>query len=288
MKVASTRAELDAALGPRAPTATLGLVPTLGALHEGHEALFEAARAASDSVVASIFVNPLQFGPAEDLAAYPRTLDADLERCAASGVDVVFAPTVETVYPGGDPQVTIEPGPLALELEGASRPGHFRGVLTVVVKLFGLVRPQLAVFGTKDYQQLALIRRCVSDLCLSVEILGVDTVRAPDGLALSSRNRYLSDAEREAAVTLSRALISGQRAGPDGSAAVLVAATAILAAAPQVSTDYLELRGVDLGPAPDTGEARLLVAARVGTTRLIDNMAVTLGSRAEASTPKGI
>jgi pantoate--beta-alanine ligase len=250
----------------------------MGALHEGHEALFSAARTASDSVVASIFVNPLQFGPGEDLASYPRTLEADLERCAANGVDIAFTPDVETVYPGGEPQVTIDPGPLAAELEGASRPGHFRGVLTVVTKLFGLVRPDLAVFGTKDYQQLVLIRRCARDLCMPVEILDVETIRAPDGLALSSRNRYLSPSERLAAVTLSKALVAGQAAGRHGARAVLAAASAVLDGASEVVTDYLDLRSPDLTDPPASGGGRLLVAARVGSTRLIDNVGVTLGS----------
>jgi pantoate--beta-alanine ligase len=288
VKVASTRAELEAALGARPEAGRVGLVPTMGALHEGHEALLSAARESSDSVVASIFVNPLQFGPGEDLTSYPRTLDSDLERCAANGVDIVFAPDVETVYPGGEPQVTIDPGPLAARLEGASRPGHFRGVLTVVAKLFGLVRPDLAVFGTKDYQQLALIRRLVSDLCLPVGIFGVETVRAPDGLALSSRNRYLNAGERAAALTLSRALTAGQAAGRDGAQAVLARASTVLDDAPQVVTDYLALRGTDLGDPPASGASRLLVAARVGSTRLIDNMAVTLGSTSETSTLEGV
>ncbi|MDP9319042.1 MAG: pantoate--beta-alanine ligase [Actinomycetota bacterium] len=283
----STRADLEAALGGRRSAARVGLVPTMGALHEGHEALFAGARAAARSVVVSIFVNPLQFAPGEDLASYPRSLDDDLERCASSDVDVVFTPDVATVYPGGEPQVTIEPGPLARELEGASRPGHFRAVLTVVAKLFGLVRPDLAVFGTKDYQQLTLVRQCVRDLCMPVEILGVATVRAADGLALSSRNRYLTDLQREAALALSRALSRGQEDGFRGAAAVVSAARAVLDAAPDVSTDYLELRGVDLRPPPETGEARLLVAARVGPTRLIDNMAVVLGPQAQTSTREG-
>jgi len=249
----------------------------MGALHEGHDALVAAAGRAADSVVVSIFVNPLQFGPREDLASYPRDLDADVERCAAIGVDVVFAPEVDEVYPGGNPQVTVDPGPLADELEGANRPGHFRGVLTVVTKLFGLVEPELAIFGTKDYQQLTLVRQCVRDLCLPVEILPVETVRAPDGLALSSRNRYLGADERRAALTLSHALAAGQQAGSAGAAAVLAAAGDALAARPEIVTDYLELRGVLLDAAPARGEARLLVAARVGSTRLIDNAAVAVG-----------
>lgn len=260
----------------------MALVPTLGALHAGHDALIDAAGSAADKVVVSIFVNPLQFGPDEDLAAYPRTLDDDLAHCAAHGVDVVFAPAVESVYPAGEPQVVVEPGPMASDLEGASRPAHFRGVLTVVTKLFGLVRPDLAVFGTKDYQQLALVRQCVTDLSLPVEIVDIETVRAADGLALSSRNRYLNLQERETAVALSRALTRGQLAGSLGGDAVLAAASAELESAPGLSVDYLALRGVDLGPAPMTGSARLLVAARVGSTRLIDNMAILLGSTGEA------
>ena len=163
------------------------------------------------SLVASIFVNPLQFGAGEDLDRYPRTFDADLELCAAQGVDVVFAPSVDEVYPGGDPQVTVDPGPRGDILEGASRPGHFRGVLTVVAKLFGLVQPDVAVFGEKDYQQLALITRMVRDLCMPIEVVGAPTVREADGLAMSSRNRYLDPDATQAAVALSRALFAGTR-----------------------------------------------------------------------------
>jgi pantoate--beta-alanine ligase len=224
----------------------------------------------------------MQFAPGEDLDRYPRTFDADLEVCAAQGVDVVFAPGVEEVYPGGEPQVTLEPGPLATVLEGGSRPTHFRGVLTVVAKLFGLVGPDLAFFGQKDYQQLVLIRRMVADLCMGVDVVGVETVREHDGLALSSRNRYLGEGDRRAASALSRALAAGAAAGPGGPEAVLAAARTVLREpeAEGVDIDYLELTSPDLGPVPDTGEARLLVAARVGTTRLIDNTALTLGDRA--------
>ncbi|MGN6129671.1 MAG: 4-phosphopantoate--beta-alanine ligase, partial [Nocardioidaceae bacterium] len=177
--VARTRAELASALeATRRAGGRVALVPTMGALHAGHAALMCSARrelADTDAVVVSVFVNPLQFGAGEDLDRYPRTFDADLAVCAAHGVDVVFAPTVEEVYPGGEPQVTVEPGPLGGVLEGASRPGHFRGVLTVVAKLFGLTRPDLAFFGEKDYQQLALVRRMVADLCLPVDVRGVPT-----------------------------------------------------------------------------------------------------------------
>ena len=212
MRIVSTRAELQAAAAePGRKRRRVALVPTMGALHAGHEALIDAGRDVSDAVVVSIFVNPLQFGRGEDLASYPRTIDEDLARCAEHDVDLVFMPGVETVYPGGDPRVTIEPGELATDLEGVSRPGHFRGVLTVVVKLFGLVGPDVSVFGTKDYQQLVLVRQCVSDLCLPVDILGVETVRDDDGLALSSRNRYLGDEERTAALALSRALRAGKQ-----------------------------------------------------------------------------
>jgi pantoate--beta-alanine ligase len=292
--VASTRAELAEALrGVRAGGGRIGLVPTMGALHEGHASLMRAARSRAgesragegDAVVASIFINPMQFGAEEDLDRYPRTFDADLEVCAAEGVDVVFAPSIEEVYPGGEPQITLEPGPLGSVLEGEVRPGHFRGVLTVVAKLFGLVQPDLAFFGQKDYQQLVLIRRMVADLCLPVEVVGVETVREYDGLALSSRNRYLSEADRRAALALSGALRAGAAAAseaPAGSTTppverALAAARAVLRAAHGVDLDYLEVADPDLGPAPDEGPARMLVAARVGTTRLIDNTALTLG-----------
>ena len=243
-------------------------MPTLGALHAGHEALVVAAREAADAVVVSIFVNPLQFGPGEDLSSYPRPLELhDLSLLLPGlhgGVDVVFTPDVATMYPRGEPRVTIEPGALATELEGASRPGHFRGVLTVVAKLLGLVGPGVAVFGTKDYQQLVLVRHCVEDLCLPVEILDVETVRDPDGLALSSRNRRLSDRQRVSALALSRALREGQRRSGTGGSEAVAAARAVLDATSGIDVDYLELRDVDLGPAP-TRRSRpaLLVAARV-------------------------
>jgi pantoate--beta-alanine ligase len=252
----------------------------MGALHAGHAELVATARrnvTADDAVVVSIFVNPLQFAPGEDLDRYPRTFDADLEVCAEQGADLVFAPSGEEVYPGGDPQVTVEPGPLGADLEGASRPGHFRGVLTVVAKLFGLVDPDVAVFGEKDYQQLVLVRRMVDDLCMSVDVIGAETVREPNGLALSSRNDYLSGEERMVAGVLSSALRAGAVAGSRGEGAVLTAAHAVLASQFGVQLDYLALRAPDLQPPPDSGEARLLVAARVGTTRLLDNIAVHLG-----------
>jgi pantoate--beta-alanine ligase len=279
--VAGTRAELAAALADtRSRGGRVVLVPTMGALHGGHAALIATARAtasADDAVVVSIFVNPLQFGPGEDLDRYPRTFEADLAVCAGQGADVVFAPPVEEVYPGGDPQVTVAPGPLGDVLEGATRPGHYRGVLTVVAKLFGLVRPDVAIFGQKDYQQLVLIRAMAEDLCLGVEVVGGETVREDSGLALSSRNAYLDPAQREAAAVLSQALRTGAAAGAAGPDAVLAAAHAVLDTEPSVELDYLALTSPGLTEAPAYGEARLLVAARIGGTRLIDNVAVHLG-----------
>jgi pantoate--beta-alanine ligase len=277
-----TRSELTETIGARAGR-SVGFVPTMGALHEGHTALIDQVRARSDLLVASIFVNPLQFGPGEDLARYPRMLERDLERCAEHGVDLVFVPEVETVYPGGDPQVTVAPGPLGGQLEGESRPGHFAGVLTVVAKLLNLVRPDLAAFGEKDYQQLVLIRRMVADLCMPVEVVGVPTVREQDGLAKSSRNSYLSPPERATALALSRALAAGQAAGAAGARAALLAAGEVLVAARDLELDYLALRAPDLGEAPVEGDGRMLVAATVGRTRLIDNMPIRLGREREAT-----
>jgi pantoate--beta-alanine ligase len=254
------------------------LVPTMGALHEGHRTLVRAAKARGGSVVVSVFVNPTQFGPGEDFDRYPRTWDADLAALAEEGADLVFHPPVDEVYPPGSLGVTVQPGPLGDVLEGAVRPGHFAGVLTVVAKLFGLVRPDVAVFGEKDYQQLTLIRAMARELVLGVEVVGVPTVREDDGMALSSRNRYLSEEQRSTAAALSAALRAGAAAGPQGTDAVLAAARAVLAAAPDLVPDYLELTDPDLGPVPTAGPARLLVAARAGSTRLIDNAAVELGS----------
>ncbi|RBY76783.1 pantoate--beta-alanine ligase [Geodermatophilus sp. TF02-6] len=256
----------------------VALVPTMGALHRGHRTLVRAARERAGSVVVSVFVNPTQFGPGEDYDRYPRTWDADLAALTEEDVDVVFHPQVDDVYPPGALGVTVHPGPLGGVLEGAVRPGHFAGVLTVVAKLFGLTRPDLAVFGEKDYQQLTLIRAMARELALPVEVVGVPTVREDDGLALSSRNRYLSPQQRAAAVTLPRALRAGAAAGPQGADAVLAAAREVLATAPELVPDYLELTDPDLGPAPVAGPARLLVAARAGTTRLIDNTGLTLGA----------
>jgi pantoate--beta-alanine ligase len=293
--LASTRDELSATLAPhRLAGSTVGVVTTMGALHEGHASLFRAARTrvGDGPLVATIFVNPLQFGAGEDLDRYPRTLDADLAICEAEGVDVVFAPSVEEVYLGGDPVVTVDPGPLGAELEGAARPGHFRGVLTVVAKLFGLVRPDVAVFGEKDYQQLVLIRRMSRDLCLGVEVVGAETVREPDGLALSSRNRYLNPDERRRAVVLSRALRAAQDRAPYGVPAAAWAAMQVIATEAEVDIDYLEIRSTDLEPIADPHPveptaARVLVACRVGATRLIDNLPLTLGGATLPATDVG-
>jgi pantoate--beta-alanine ligase len=235
------------------------------------------------SVVVSVFVNPLQFGAGEDLGRYPRDLDADLAICEREGVALVFAPGDTQMYPR-EQLITVDPGPMGQVLEGASRPGFFTGVLTVVLKLFQLVGPQVAVFGEKDAQQLALIRRMTEDLCLGVEIASVPTVRDPDGLAVSSRNAYLTAAERATALALSGALRAGREAGASGPDAVLAAAQQVLddaaKADPPLATDYLALVEPDtftLVKPGFVGDALLLTAARVGSTRLIDNTPLTLG-----------
>jgi pantoate--beta-alanine ligase len=262
----------------------VALVPTMGALHEGHRTLVRAARQRAASVVVSVFVNPTQFGPGEDFDRYPRTWDDDLAALAEEGADLVFHPRVEDVYPPGSLGVTVAPGPLGDVLEGAVRPGHFAGVLTVVAKLFGLVRPDLAFFGEKDYQQLTLIRAMARELALGTEVVGAPTVREDDGLALSSRNRYLTAEQRRTAAAIPAALRAGAAAGSRGAPAVLAAAGEVLAAEPGLAPDYLELTDPDLGPAPEAGFARLLVAARAGGTRLIDNTAVEL---THPATPSG-
>jgi pantoate--beta-alanine ligase len=291
---AHTRAELAAAREKL--SAPVVLVPTMGALHDGHRALLRRARELAGpggTVAVSIFVNPLQFGPNEDLDAYPRTLDADLVACAAAGADLVFAPGVRDMYPQ-EQLVRVDPGPAGEILEGEFRPGFFNGVLTVVLKLFSLVRPDIAVFGQKDAQQLVLVRRMSADFGLGIEVEAVPTARAADGLALSSRNRYLSAAERGVAPLLYRALAAGAAAAPAGPGAVLSAAQAALGGAAPGDTapglppatpprvDYLALvdarsyapvRKDDLG---FNGAAILAVAARVGTTRLIDNVAMEI------------
>ncbi|MFC8230460.1 pantoate--beta-alanine ligase [Streptomyces sp. NPDC057287] len=323
-------AELDA-LG-RASGARRAVVMTMGALHDGHATLIRAARAAAGpggQVVVTVFVNPLQFGEAADLDRYPRTLEADLAVASEAGADAVFAPAVEEVYPGGEPQVRITAGPMGERLEGSSRPGHFDGMLTVVAKLLHLTRPDAAFFGQKDAQQLALVRRMVGDLNFGIDIVAVPTVRDPDGLALSSRNRFLSAEERHTALALPRALFAARdrlaaqqalharartapehegraaeltrlgetRAAADTEAVALarptVAPSAVLAAARAVldeaagepvplTLDYVALVDpADFTEVPDgrvSGEAVLAVAARVGATRLIDNIPLTLGA----------
>ncbi|MFG2210724.1 pantoate--beta-alanine ligase [Streptomyces sp. NPDC048638] len=323
--------------GPR------GVVMTMGALHEGHATLIRAARAragARGQVVVTVFVNPLQFGVGEDLDRYPRTLDADVALAAEAGADVVFAPSADEVYPGGEPQIRIAAGPMGTLLEGASRPGHFDGVLTVVAKLLHLTVPDIAFFGEKDAQQLAVITRMAADLNFPVEIVGVPTVREDDGLARSSRNRYLSRAERGTALALSAALFAARdrlaaeealrvraasaghlvqdrsaalaalgedraaadaravacaAAGPPhGPAVARAAARAVLRDAaeldPPLEVDYLALVDpTDFTEVPDAyeGEAVLAVAARVGTTRLIDNIHLVFGPPAPGAAGSG-
>ncbi|BBX63790.1 pantothenate synthetase [Mycobacterium saskatchewanense] len=253
------------------------LVPTMGALHDGHLALVRAAKRVPGSVVVvSIFVNPLQFGAGEDLDAYPRTLDTDLALLRGEDVHIVFAPPAAAMYPDGL-RTTVHAGPLAAELEGCVRPTHFAGVLTVVMKLLQIVRPDRVFFGEKDYQQLVLIRQMVADLNLDVAVVAVPTVREADGLAMSSRNRYLDPAQREAAVALSAALTAGAHAAQHGPQAALGAARAVLDAVPGLSVDYLELRDLELGPLQPDRPGRLLVAARLGGTRLLDNIAINIG-----------
>ena len=253
------------------------LVPTMGALHEGHLTLIRSAKRVQGAVVVvSIFVNPLQFGANEDLDAYPRTLDADLAALRDEHVDIVFTPTAADMYPDGM-RTSVHPGPLGSELEGAARPTHFAGVLTVVLKLLNIVRPDRAFFGEKDYQQLTLIRQMAVDLDLGIQIVGVPIVREPDGLAMSSRNRYLSEVEREQAGALSAALLAGMYGAGEGVAAALDAARAVLDEVPAIDLDYLEVRDPMMGPAPSVGMARMLVAGRLGRTRLLDNIAIDIG-----------
>jgi pantoate--beta-alanine ligase len=276
--VARNRAELAAArAGLRG---TVAVVMTMGALHAGHIELVRQARKRADSVIMTIFLNPLQFGPGEDLAKYPRTFDADLKLCIEEGVDLVFAPSPDVMYPDGEPGIRVTAGALGDRLEGAARPGHFDGVLTVVAKLLHLTRADLAFFGQKDAQQLLMIRRMVRDLDYDCEIIAVPTVRETDGLALSSRNMYLSEFDREAALALSRALQAGEAASAEGASAVRRAAREVLVREPVALVDYLVLVHPDtLDDVPEwyRGEAVLLVAARIGRTRLIDNLPLTVG-----------
>jgi len=260
----------------RAARKRLGFVPTMGALHAGHLSLVRAAKAQCDAVAVSIFVNPTQFGPTEDLAKYPRPFESDCAALEKQGVDVVFAPTVEEVYSQGETTwVTVEG--LSEKLDGRSRPGHFRGVTTVVSKLFHIIEPDVAFFGQKDAAQLAVIRRMVSDLNLPVEIVGCPIVREPDGLAMSSRNAYLSPEDRRRALVLHRSLQRVEkefRAGQTGAAPLSEAGRAVIAQEPQVRLDYFEIVDPDtLDPvAQITGRTLVAVAAYVGSTRLIDNI----------------
>ncbi len=259
------------------------VVMTMGALHDGHAELVRQARrmvGETGTVIVTVFVNPTQFSAGEDFDAYPRTLDDDVVVASEAGADVVFAPNAVEVYGltgGFEPtSVTIDPGPLGDVLEGASRPGHFRGVLTVVSKLMGMTYPDVALFGEKDYQQLTLIRRMVADLSMPVEVVGVPTVREADGLARSSRNRYLSPEERRVAAVIPQALAAAaQQSDPQEA---VETGLRILSREPGIDVDYLVVTDLDLGPAPRIGDARVLVAARVGTTRLIDNQPMRVGS----------
>ncbi|MEO7754640.1 MAG: pantoate--beta-alanine ligase [Terracoccus sp.] len=277
--VVRSRDELRAARA-RLDDGDVAVVMTMGALHEGHATLIRRAREQHAHVVVTIFLNPLQFGPKEDLSRYPRTFDADLAICADAGVDLVFAPTPDVVYPDGDPGVRVSAGPLGDVLEGQSRPGHFDGMLTVVCKLMHLTRCDAAWFGQKDAQQLLLIRRMCRDLDLDVRVVAAPTVREPDGLAMSSRNTYLTDSDRDTARCLSAALRAGAEAAPEGPSAVRLAARAVLVREPLALVDYLVLVHPDtLVDVPESyrGEALLAVAGRVGTTRLIDNLPVLVG-----------
>jgi pantoate--beta-alanine ligase len=256
-----TVAEARAALSRR--EGSIGLVPTMGALHDGHLALVRQAREECDTVVASLFVNPAQFGPGEDLHRYPSDVERDAGLAAAEGVDLLFAPAVEEIYPPGF-QTWVEVEELSHVLEGQYRPGHFRGVATVCLKLFSIVRPDRAYFGQKDAQQVAVLKRLVADLALGVEIRVHPTVREADGLALSSRNAFLSTEERRAATVIPRALEAGAAAYRDGGDAA-AAARAELAAEPGVKPQYVEVARFD-------GTLVLAAAARVGATRLIDNV----------------
>ena len=274
-----TRDELAAARADLA--GPVAAVMTMGALHAGHAALVREARQRAGSVVATIFLNPLQFGAGEDLAKYPRTIDDDLALLGREGVELVFAPGPDVVYPDGDPGVRVSAGRLGDVLEGASRPGHFDGVLTVVAKLCHLVRPDVALFGQKDAQQLLLIRRMARDLDFEVEVVAVPTVRDDDGLALSSRNMYLTQFDREVALVLSRALRAGQTVASEGASAVRRAARDVLVAEPGCRVDYLALvHPTELDDVPEwyRGEALLAVAGRVGATRLIDNVPLVVGA----------
>ena len=283
MDVVHTRADCADTLDrARAADRTVGLVPTMGALHAGHTSLIARARAECDVVVVTIFVNPLQFGDPDDIAAYPRTLDHDLAACAEAGADLVFVPSVREMYPSwpDSPATTVSVRGVSEAWEGASRPGHFDGVATVVAKLFSVAGRCRAYFGLKDFQQLAVVRQLTEDLALPVEVVGCPIVREPDGLAFSSRNVRLSPAERAAATVLSRALAAGRAAlagGERSSVAVRAAMRAVVETEPLVDLDYaavVDARTLaDPAHVGDLAGVRLLIAARVGPVRLIDNCA---------------
>jgi pantoate--beta-alanine ligase len=266
----------DAVKRARSEGKTIGLVPTMGALHEGHLTLIRQARARCGFVVVSVFVNPTQFGPREDFARYPRSLDEDTRKCADAGVDVVFAPHADEVYPEGF-DTWVEVKGLTEVLEGESRPGHFRGVTTVCAKLFNITQPDYAYFGMKDYQQLKVIQKMVSDLNLPLEIMPCETVREPDGLAMSSRNAYLGPEERRAALALVRSLRQAREAFDSGereAAAIQVQVEHLIRAEPRASIDYVAIVDAeDLRPISRLDRpVVVLLAVRIGTTRLIDNL----------------
>ncbi|MFZ1362730.1 MAG: pantoate--beta-alanine ligase [Candidatus Nanopelagicales bacterium] len=281
-KIIDSLAALDEHIST-APEQGRAVVMTMGALHPGHMSLVDTARelvGPAGEVMVTIFVNPLQFGANEDLDKYPRTFDDDVAMCEAAGVDVIFAPTPELMYPDGEAAITIQPGPLGALYEGAARPTHFAGVLTVVAKLLNLTKPNYAVYGEKDYQQLALIGRMARELNSDVEIVGSPTIREADGLALSSRNRYLDEEGRQAASEISTAIELAQQTARAGGTAEEIAATAQdhLAQFPALKVDYVVLTSNDLGDPPTSGSARLLVTAYVGSTRLLDNAEVVINS----------
>lgn len=275
--IAGLRSRLDAA---RDDGATIALVPTMGSLHDGHLALVDRARELADIVIVSIFVNPLQFGPAEDFERYPRELDADRDALIGRGVTAVFAPADDEMYPTGAVHTRVTAGAIGGLYEGRSRPGHFDGMLTVVAKLLGIAQPNVVLFGQKDAQQVFLVQRMVRDLDIRTRVEVVETVRADDGLALSSRNRFLGERQRRAARALPDALEAGQSAADRGIDAVLAAMQGVLMGADDVQLDYIALVRPDtFQPVDDDhrGPARALIAARVGDTRLIDTELLHLG-----------
>ncbi|MCS5714945.1 pantoate--beta-alanine ligase [Herbiconiux sp. CPCC 205716] len=278
--IADVRRQIEALTAATDARPRVALVPTMGALHEGHLALVDRAAELADVVVVSVFVNPLQFTDPADLERYPRDLDADLATLAGHGADIVFAPDVTELYPHGDTATRVTAGKVGGLFEGRSRPGHFDGVLTVVAKLLNIVGPQVVLFGEKDAQQIFLVRRMIADLDLPVAVEEVETVRDDDGLALSSRNRFLDARERRAAVTLPHVLEAAVSASDRGIDAVLAAAQSAAMGEQLVTTDYLAVVHPDTFlPVDDdyTGPARVIVAARVGDTRLIDNAPLYLG-----------